>query len=409
MDTQLILLEQERSKLLNDVRQAHNEFPLNCNKIHGVLDLPDVQLAYVLSLLRNEPQKPPDLSQQEWRMLLHALMPHLILPVIYVHLLSWPREMRPPLDIIAELRSVMMRSRAHSISQEHQLREILEAFNIDNIHSIVLKGAAFSLFYPDPAMRLGTDIDLLVMPEDVLRCRCILERLGYSCLEKRFEISREAYCEEIFLDKRGTPGKKVVELHWNLIIFPAVHKHIDLEAIFNRIEQKNIGSIKINVMNPVDSLIYASNHMIYHHGEGIRLNWIYDIPMLCKALTTTTDWVLLKQRCVDSGARMALEEALTISSYWTDMQIPTEFSDFSTWPAPTETEITVFTQSIRRGTLKTFKMIIPKSASLSEKAKLLYCLIFPSRDLIITQYPQLREKPFFLVHVLRWWVLLKKL
>jgi len=409
MDSQSNFPEKDLSKLLRDVRQGHSEFPLSGKKLDGVFDLPDDQLLYVLSLLRNEPQKPPDLSLPEWFKLLYILRLHLILPVIYWQLSSWPPEMRPPIEIITELRSVMMGSRVNSLSQERQLREIIEAFNADGIRSIVLKGAAFSLFYPDMAMRLCTDIDLLVMPEDVLRCRCIMERLGYSCLEKRFEVSREAYCEEVFLDKRGTSGKKVVELHWDLIIFPAIRQHINLEAIFTRAEQKNIGHLEINIMDPVDSLIYASSHMIYHHGDGIRLNWIYDIPMLCKALNNPADWVLLKQRCVESGARLALEKALNLGSYWTGMQIPLEFSDFSTWPAPGETEITAFTQSGGRGTITTLKMLIPKSASISEKAKLIYCLFFPSRDLIITLYPQLRGKPFFLIHVLRWWELLKKL
>lgn len=396
-----------KESLLEEIRKAHSDFPLG--KKNEVINLPDNQLSYLLALVRNEPQTAPQLSLQEWRMLLHILKSHLILPVIYSRFATWPREMQPPPEIIVELRSMMLGSRANSISQERQLLDITGAFEAEGIRSIVLKGAAFSLSYPDPALRIGTDIDLLLRPEDVPRCRSILERLDFTCMEKRLEISQEGYSEENYVYKGVLPLKKMVDLHWKLIIFPEFSKYLDTGALFSRAQKKMLGDGAIYVLDPVDTIIHASAHMIYHHGDSIRLNWIYDVSILCEALKTPTDWAELQRRCVGCGARLAVEEALALARYWTGMQIPDGFGDFSSWPAPGEPEIIIFTQSKGRGTLKTLKMIIPKSASISDKVRLIYHLVVPSREHMTTLYPEVKGKPIIYAHVLRWRRLLKKL
>jgi len=90
---------------------------------------------------------------------------------------------------------------------ERQLREIIEGFQEEGVRVLVLRGPAlaFSL-YPDPAMRPSCDLDLLVLPEQVVQARGILEDLGYKCLAKRFETARDFFREECFVHQKNPEG-----------------------------------------------------------------------------------------------------------------------------------------------------------------------------------------------------------
>jgi hypothetical protein len=98
---------------------------------------------------------------------------------------------------------------------ERQLQEIIEALEEEGVRVLVLRGPAlaFSL-YEDPAMRPSCDLDLLVLPEQVVQARTILESLGYRCLAKRFETARDFFREECFIHHENPGNKFPVDLHW---------------------------------------------------------------------------------------------------------------------------------------------------------------------------------------------------
>ena len=160
----------------------------------SLLDVPDELLSYIWAILRNESPLTPEVPLDRWTQLLDVLRSHWIIPLLYRRIGSLPQEGRPPEPITYEMRQTFLHSRVRCLHMEKQLGEIVEALQNQEVQTLVLRGPglAWSL-YPDPAMRPSCDLDLLVLPEQVIRAREILEHLGYKCLAKRFETTREFF------------------------------------------------------------------------------------------------------------------------------------------------------------------------------------------------------------------------
>lgn len=394
---------------LSEIHRLHEEFPLSCEHGSSLLSLPDDQLLYLLALLRNETPALPVMAASEWTVLITTLKEHLILPVLYSKVAALPDAVRPPAEVVGQLRSCYLQSSVCSLKQERQLRMILLAFADKGIQPVLLKGAAYSLtIYPEPAMRPSIDIDILVKQGDVIECRELLKRLGYTCLENHFDVSRTGYHDEVFMDL-SDPGQKIVELHWSLNVFYLVSQQMATEQFFQRARKVEATGMSFYVLDPVDALIHTSIHTIYAHSDTIKLNWIYDISLLCKALKCPSDWERLQQSCVENCARIAVEKALVMAQCWTDLQIPPEFADLSQWPEPASFEFEVYSLAVKRRTGNLIGLMFPKSAGFREKIIILCHLVFPSREIMGRFYPESRGKALYKAYLFRWWELLKKL
>ena len=62
-------------------------------------------------------------------------------------------------------------------------KEVCVAFAAEGIPAAVMKGTASGVYYPMPSLRTMGDIDILVRPEDLVRCEEILLGLGYETTE----------------------------------------------------------------------------------------------------------------------------------------------------------------------------------------------------------------------------------
>ncbi|WP_424358786.1 nucleotidyltransferase domain-containing protein [Methanocella sp. MCL-LM] len=396
--------------LLENVRKLNREFTLAGEPVNAILKLPDDQLLYLLSVFRNEPTPRIDITQPQWRHLISTLDSHMILPVFYEKLRLLPIDMRPPCEVMDALRSAYMSSDLKSAMRSRQLTSVLVAFNKRGIRSILLKGSALSLYlYDRPASRPCLDIDLLVMPQDALAAREILENMGYKCMENRVDVSEAGYCEEVFFPRLPGIGHHMVEIHWNLFSFSLLSQKIDIRQLFSRARKVEWNGMTVEVLDPIDSLLHAAAHLIYHHSQSIRLNWVYDIYLLCNMLKEPSEWEILLARSVECGARLALEESIKMAQCWTGLQIPPGFSDFSKWPSPDDHEIIAFSHAMDGRTVNLFRMVLPQNASACEKIKLIFRLIFPAPEQMHNFYPRSRGKPLYQAYLIRWWQLLKKL
>jgi hypothetical protein len=167
-------------------------------------------------------------------------------------------------------------------------------------------------------------------------------------------------------------------------------------------------SFSIEVLDPVDALIHAANHLVYNLSSSVRLNWIIDISLLCKNLKTRQDWENLQKRSVEYGARLSLEESIEMAQCWTGLEIPFGFGDFSTWPSPTEAEVEAFSVVAMGQARSLLELMIPKSAGTVEKIRLFLRLAFPSRNIMRACYPPSHEWLLPLSYIQRWLRLIKR-
>ena len=305
----------EKVSTLQEVTQGiHPNLKLCGTTDKSHLDLSEELLTYVRSVLQDESPLAPAASLDEWSSLLNFLQAHWIIPFLYRKVGSLPQECRPPEPIADEMRQAFLFSRVRSLHMERQLREIIEGFQEEGVRVLVLRGPAlaFSL-YPDPAMRPSCDLDLLVLPEQVVQARGILESLGYKCLAKRFEVARDFFREECFVHQKNPGNKFPVDLHWvhwELHPFFKGSEEVDIQDLFQRACKVETPTLAFETLHPVDYLIHSAIHLIMIHKNEMRLSWIYDTALLAQHLQVPDDWETLKERSVAWRARLPLEHCL---------------------------------------------------------------------------------------------------
>ena len=375
------------------------------------LDLSDELLAYVQLVLKDESPLAPEASLDEWSRLLTFLRAHWIIPLLYRIIGSLPSERRPPETISNELRQDFLVSVVRSLQMERQLGEILEAFREQGFRALVLRGPAlaFSL-YPDPAMRPSGDLDLLVMPEQVVQARGVLESLGYRCLAKRFETARDFFREECFIHQNNQGNKFPVDLHWvhwELHPFFKGSEEVDIHDLFQRGWKVETPTFAFETLHPVDYLIHSAIHLVMIHKNEMRLSWIYDTALLARHLQVPDDWEKLQERSVAWRARLPLEQCLKMAKVWAGLELPEGFDDFSTWPLPTEDESAVWEDTMQHHWVTILlKRSLANPSLILKRVPSLLRLLFPHPEMVRACYPISSNWLLPVSYVRRWfrWV-----
>ena len=371
------------------------------------LDLSDELLTYVKSVLKDESPLAPTVSVDEWSSLLNFLRANWIIPFVYRKIGSLPQECLPPETITDEMRQDFLISVVRSLRMERQLREIIEAFQEEGVRVLILRGPAlaFSL-YEDPAMRPSCDLDLLVIPEQVVQARSILENLGYRCLAKRFEIARDFFREECFIDEKNPGNTFPIDLHWihwELHPFFKGSKEVGIEDLFQRAWKVETPTLAFETLHPVDYLIHSAIHLVMIHKNEMRLSWIYDTALLAQHLRVPDDWKALQERSVAWRARLPLEQCLKMAQVWAGLELPDGFDDFSTWPQPTEDERTVWADTMRHHWVTILlKRSLANPSLFIKRVPSLLRLLFPPPDIVRFCYPTSSNWLLPISYVRRW-------
>ncbi len=403
-----IIIDSERAFTLKETMQGiHPSLNLCGTGDESLLDLSGELLTYVKSVFKDESPLTPAASVDEWSSLLNFLRSNWIIPFFYRKIGSLPPECRPPEPISGEMRQAFLVSCVRSLHMERQLREIIESFQEEGVRVLVLRGPAlaFSL-YPDPAMRPSSDLDLLVMPEQVVQARGILESLGYRCLARRFETARDFFREECFVHQGNHGNNFPVDLHWvhwELHPFFKGSEEVDIKDLFSRAWKVETQTFAFETLHPVDYLIHSAIHLVMIHKNEMRLSWIYDTALLAQHLQVNNDWETLQERSVAWRARLPLEHCLKMAQVWAGLELPDGFDDFSTWPRATEDESAVWADTMRHHWVTILlKRSLSNPSLLLKRIPSLLRLLFPHPDIVRFCYPTSSNWLLPISYVRRW-------
>ena len=110
--------------------------------------------------------------------------------------------------------------------QQHEISQLREIFEKNNIYFVLLKGAVIRDFYPDPSMRTSSDIDILVKKEDIEKAGKLLgSELGASFMcrtahDVSYVTQNEIHIELHYsLVEKISPGSNVLENPWDNVVF----------------------------------------------------------------------------------------------------------------------------------------------------------------------------------------------
>ena len=290
---------------------------------------------------------------------------------------------------------------------ERQLNETVDAFQAKGVRALVLRGAGLGWsVYPDPAMRPGCDLDMLVLPEQVVQARGILESLDYRCLGKRYELSRDFYREENFVHQINPRDNLGVDLHWShweLFPFFEPGLGVGIEDLFRRARHVKLSALTFETLDPVDALIQGVIHLAMIHKKDMRLIWICDTALLARHLELPDAWASLQERGVSWRARLALEHSLKMAEVWFGLQLPEGFNDFSNWPRPTEEECMIWSDTTNHHWASILiKRSLFSPSRLWRLLRSLFHLLFPNPHIVRFCYPPSRDWLLPVSYVRRW-------
>lgn len=161
---------------------------------------------------------------------------------------------------------------------------VLGALDAAGVRAVALKGPVLAeRLYPDPSVRLSTDVDVLVVPADLERACDALAALGYTPEAGPADRYHRRHHHHIHLAGTRPP---VVELHFRAyagfgVIMPA-------EAwVEQAAEYRTRRGLRTWVLAPPDELLYLAVHAAGHCFE--RLLWLYDLKLFLRR-QAAVDW-----------------------------------------------------------------------------------------------------------------------
>jgi len=151
---------------------------------------------------------------------------------------------------------------------------LAETFSSAGVPLLFLKGLTLgALAYGDPFLKMGWDIDLLVLPHDVGRAATLLEELGYRLHmpRRRFHLTRwHASRKE---SEWRNPGGLVVELHSRVADQPELLPDITTRSPSQAV---NIApGIKLQTLAAEELFAYLCVHGA--SSAWFRLKWVADL------------------------------------------------------------------------------------------------------------------------------------
>lgn len=351
-------------------------------------------------------QLPPDLPLSSWNGWLKSIEKHGLSSLLFSRLRTADSRLRPPAEIYNALRTTYFDEVAQIMVRRSQLDNLLQKLETAEIKPLVLKGAALGeMIYSDVFQRPTADIDILVTKKDFETARTVLLENGYR--SKRGDRSGQMgwSCDEEFLPAAVDENRQfVVELHWTLSSHAQLLEKIEAEELMTRSDSTKGLKHSFQVLNPVDALVFACLHLFYKHITELRLIWLYDIQLLARRIESQGLWYEVITLSQAWQARLALENCLLLAHDWFGSPFPEEVADLE-YKQATLDEMQMFNLAIfqlehgqRQGWLKKHFFQLNRLKGW-DKYRYLKSRMFPTRQEIEANYPQLKGWPGPLVYL----------
>ena len=230
---------------------------------------------------------PPELTGEQWTELFALAEAHKLLPMIF-------EASRPDPALAARFKR---RVRDHVILQTLRTADFLELYRVleeAGIKALVVKGIVCRQLYAKPDHRPSADEDLWIPPEQLSRCRQVLEAYGMTTTETNPEAWEFPYRKSgspLYIElhtRLFPPGFSVADSEFN-DFFGMPHQHKTIQAL--------PGS-SVQTLHPNDHMTYLLFHAykhFLHSGFGIRQ--ICDMLLFARHYDDQIQWSHIRKVC----------------------------------------------------------------------------------------------------------------
>ena len=285
-----------------------------------------------------------------------------------------------PADVRAGLERAYKKEISAQIIRRNEGNKILNAFEVNGIDCVPLKGWILQDMYPNPAMRYMCDLDILFKPEQSADVQRVLEALDY--VPQELGGNPEVYYKKPIMN---------IEMHKAIVRDKTDHFDRTWERVVPQAHCTHTFS-----MTPEDYYLYMIAHFYKHFvGGGTGVRYVCDEEVFLRAHGETMDRAYVDERLEKSGYLDFERQVRALCGAW--------FHD-----APADEALTAFAQKMlfcgvfgtpERAAENAVRAAVQQMPGKSEKEKkrrYMLTLLFPALSVMQDVYPLLRKAPFLL-------------
>lgn len=251
------------------------------------------------------------LEPLDWSVLLNLAGYHGVIPLLYRNVSVLCSDLVPG-DTLARLRQKTQAGALLNRSLAHELGKICEAFDMQGVPVIPLKGATLALSaYGDLTLRDFSDMDLLIPECAMGEARTILLAQGYEQKDPATESDHEEGPYHVFIKKRTLFR---VDLQWVM-----AHQHfmfrLDRPEFWAQRRPVILGNKVVQGLAPEDLLIVLCVHGSKHAWE--QLKWVCDVAELLRS-HPDLDWERIFSNASAWGCRRLICIGLSLAHHVLD-------------------------------------------------------------------------------------------
>lgn len=339
------------------------------------------------------------IQNEDWLRLLQLASENRLLPMI-----AQAIYLSPAVTSSARRAEMLIRkAKNETLAQAKQTAEFTLFYRYladRGVRPIVTKGIMCRRLYPHPDQRVSVDEDLLVDPNDFMRCHNALIEYGFELFdpESRLDVDHEvAY--------KHPDNHMYIEVH-KCFFPPDSDAYGDCNAALEHAAERSINEeiegVMMRTLAPTDHLLYLILHAYKHFlHSGVGIRQIADINMFAKHYGGEIDWEHISGECKKLRIdRMTAAMFVIGKAYLGFEELPRCFSDQQVDAEPLLHDIITGglygVNDINRLHSSNMTLDAVAAQKTGRKARSTLRSLFPSAAALEARYVYLRKRPWLL-------------
>jgi hypothetical protein len=240
----------------------------------------------------------------DWERMLRLVDHHRVVPQVYSELSALSRWV--PVQHLNALRLRYQDNARKALWFTGELVRVVGHLESVGIKALPYKGPVLAqTLYGDVTRRQFGDLDILILPTDVLKAKAALHDLGYKPAIELAPRHETAYVKTGYeYSFRAAHGSNLLELQWRIL--PRFYSiDFDVADFFERSDEIVVGGRRMRTLRAEDLLLVLCVHAAKH--MWVQLSWLCDIAQLVK--TGRLDWNVIQ----DEARRLGIERIVSLN------------------------------------------------------------------------------------------------
>ncbi|MHB1295242.1 MAG: nucleotidyltransferase domain-containing protein [Anaerolineae bacterium] len=165
---------------------------------------------------------------------------------------------------------------------------VMAMLNAAGLDYLVVKGPAIALtVYPDPSLRIFSDLDIIIHERDWAKAHRIAVEAGFEPDGALPNPPPKIIPSAVRLEQQYRRKGFLLEFHYDDILNAGLAAR-DVEGFWRRAVTVTQGKVPFRTLCPADHLVFLCQHVHYH--GFFRLNWLADLAFMIRDHGHALDW-----------------------------------------------------------------------------------------------------------------------